>query len=385
MPRYDSDPSQLRRLRAATLRAAARHQRLPRSPAATRQAAARSWPATPASPTCRKTDSQPGDAGCDGHRRRHRELDADDDRHRLLLQLRVRPNNTPEICDGVDNDCDGCIDNGLTAPAICSTKGVCSRHGAATPVACKGAAGYKCTYTGVPASTSTPTATWRRPRRSATPRQQLQRRLRRELPRRPSGRRRRRTAAPTRARPRAARAGRARARSPAPFACNAAKSAERTDSRRHCHRRHRRHDQGHRREVQRQGRRLQRPHRRADRLPPSARRRSRAGTIRWCRSPLPPIRSPARRRTRSTSTRTKRRGPTRPATRRARSRRAPAPTPATLPWSNVTLGAGAGGLRGDQGLDAATSMALVHGVGVAADLQRQRGIAGDRTGRCRRR
>lgn len=55
-------------------------------------------------------------------------------------------NNSAEICDGADNDCDGCIDNGLVAPAMCANKGVCS--GGVT-AACVGQKGWKCDYSKV--------------------------------------------------------------------------------------------------------------------------------------------------------------------------------------------------------------------------------------------
>jgi hypothetical protein len=57
-------------------------------------------------------------------------------------------NNTPETCDGKDNDCSGCIDDGLTAPAICANKGVCA--GQNVVARCAGAAGFKCDYSAVP-------------------------------------------------------------------------------------------------------------------------------------------------------------------------------------------------------------------------------------------
>jgi hypothetical protein len=56
----------------------------------------------------------------------------------------VNPQTT-ESCNGKDDNCDGCVDNGLTAPTnFCSNLGVCAGQGI-TPV-CTGAGGYKCNY-----------------------------------------------------------------------------------------------------------------------------------------------------------------------------------------------------------------------------------------------
>jgi hypothetical protein len=55
----------------------------------------------------------------------------------------IKTNNGVEICDGLDNDCDGIVDNNLAAPTItCLTKGVC----AGTQPTCSGQNGWVCNY-----------------------------------------------------------------------------------------------------------------------------------------------------------------------------------------------------------------------------------------------
>jgi hypothetical protein len=47
-----------------------------------------------------------------------------------------------EVCDGLDNDCDGSIDEGVTIANFCATKGEC----AGTTPSCTGAGGWVCNY-----------------------------------------------------------------------------------------------------------------------------------------------------------------------------------------------------------------------------------------------
>jgi formylglycine-generating enzyme required for sulfatase activity len=57
------------------------------------------------------------------------------------------PAPTESVCDGKDNNCDGCIDNNLAAPTLaCSNTGACA--GKSIPVNCLGPSGWKCNYGG---------------------------------------------------------------------------------------------------------------------------------------------------------------------------------------------------------------------------------------------
>ncbi len=62
------------------------------------------------------------------------------------------PPASPEVCDGYDNDCNGCVDDSLTAPTnFCSKQGACAGTGpnqSPATLYCNGASGWQCdTYT----------------------------------------------------------------------------------------------------------------------------------------------------------------------------------------------------------------------------------------------
>lgn len=50
--------------------------------------------------------------------------------------------NAQEVCNGIDDDCNGLIDEGLSPPQMCLSKGVC----AGTSAICKGKQGFVCEY-----------------------------------------------------------------------------------------------------------------------------------------------------------------------------------------------------------------------------------------------
>jgi Notch 1 len=59
------------------------------------------------------------------------------------------PSASEAICDAKDNNCDGCIDNGLTPPTgLCATQGGC--NGQSIPILCRGMSGWKCNYAAIP-------------------------------------------------------------------------------------------------------------------------------------------------------------------------------------------------------------------------------------------
>jgi formylglycine-generating enzyme required for sulfatase activity len=67
----------------------------------------------------------------------------------LMACSNCAPAASEAVCDGQDNNCDGCIDNGLTTPSgICSNLGVCA--GATPPTVCRGPSGWGCNYAAIP-------------------------------------------------------------------------------------------------------------------------------------------------------------------------------------------------------------------------------------------
>jgi hypothetical protein len=79
----------------------------------------------------------------------------DDDCDGLVDEGSVCPGGcvaSPEICDGCDNDCDGVVDDGtfatiacgLPTPASCQGVATCAPPTSVTPGACVGGAGYRC-------------------------------------------------------------------------------------------------------------------------------------------------------------------------------------------------------------------------------------------------
>ncbi|MDB4971117.1 MAG: hypothetical protein JWN44_6806 [Myxococcales bacterium] len=95
-----------------------------------------------------KTDSDPNNPMCDVTTVGNKDSTQGTTGRGCFYPCPVNPING-ESCDGLDNDCNGCRDDGITPPPIaCSNLGVCAGQG--VTARCQGAKGYKCDYSMVP-------------------------------------------------------------------------------------------------------------------------------------------------------------------------------------------------------------------------------------------